>query len=48
MLQFIDAQSEQALCMILAEEQDQYENWLMLEEIEAYLSNQALESDYMC
>lgn len=48
MLQFIDAQSEQALCVILAQEQDQFEEWLLLEQLEDYLSNQALESDYMC
>lgn len=47
MLQFIDAQSEQALCVILAEEQDQYENWLMLEQLEIYLSNQPLEEDFV-
>ena len=47
MLQFIDKESEDALCVLLNEEQDQYENWLMLEEIEVYLSNQALEEDFV-
>lgn len=47
MLQFIDAQSEQALCAILAQEQDQFEEWLLLEQLEDYLSNQALEEDFV-
>jgi len=47
MLQFIDAQSEQALCVLLNQEKDQFENWLMLEQLEAYLSNQALEEDFV-
>lgn len=41
MLQFIDKESEDALCQLLAEEQEAFEEFLLWEEnaIDAYLSD---------
>lgn len=44
---FIDKQAEEALCVLLNEEENQFSNWSYLQEVEAYLSNQALESDFV-
>ena len=44
---FIDKQAEEALCVLLNQEQDQFSDWCCLQEVEAYLSNQALESDFV-
>lgn len=43
----IDKQAEEVLCVLLNEEENQFENWIMLEQLEVYLSNQALESDFV-
>ena len=40
MLAFIDKESEEALCVLLNEEREQFEEWSRLQEVESYLSNQ--------
>jgi hypothetical protein len=39
LLELIDKESEDALCVILAQEQEAFEDFLLQEEIEAYLSD---------